>query len=49
MDEILNWDPRNYENVTVFRIPIERAWTPDIFLANSANFESWNMWRIKCK
>ncbi|KAK0149864.1 Neuronal acetylcholine receptor subunit alpha-4 [Merluccius polli] len=36
-DYKLQWDPRDYENVTSIRIPSEIIWRPDIVLYNNAD------------
>ncbi|KAK3097031.1 hypothetical protein FSP39_005744, partial [Pinctada imbricata] len=35
-DEKLVWDPQEYNNLTVLRIPCKNIWLPDIVLYNSA-------------
>ncbi len=69
----MKWEPSEYDNITMIRVPVQKPWTPgnrhfpeilisvtkiilyklylfaDIFLANSASADSWNMWSIACK
>jgi nicotinic acetylcholine receptor len=33
----LSWNPSDYENVSVVRIPINKIWRPDILLYNTAD------------
>ncbi len=27
-DEILKWDPSEYDNITMIRVPVQKPWTP---------------------
>ncbi|KAL5105026.1 Neuronal acetylcholine receptor subunit alpha-3 [Taenia crassiceps] len=36
-DEILTWDPKDYNEVKHVRIPVKHVWTPDIVLLNYAD------------
>ncbi|KAH9523935.1 Neuronal acetylcholine receptor subunit alpha-10, partial [Bulinus truncatus] len=36
-DERLTWDPYDYNNLKILRIPCEKLWLPDIVLYNSAD------------
>ncbi|KAH9282044.1 Neuronal acetylcholine receptor subunit alpha-3 [Echinococcus granulosus] len=36
-DEILTWNPKNYNEVKHVRIPVKHVWTPDIVLLNYAD------------
>ncbi|KAL8585377.1 hypothetical protein ACOMHN_052191 [Nucella lapillus] len=33
-DELLQWDPKDYDNITDVRLPSEKIWLPDIVLYN---------------
>jgi nicotinic acetylcholine receptor len=33
-DERLVWDPKDYNNLAILRIPCEKIWLPDIVLYN---------------
>ena len=33
-DEILQWDPKEFGDVDMIRIPADKIWTPDIVLYN---------------
>ncbi|NP_001297421.1 neuronal acetylcholine receptor subunit alpha-10-like precursor [Aplysia californica] len=37
IDERLTWDPKDYNNLKILRIPCEKLWLPDIVLYNSAD------------
>ncbi|XP_067117348.1 cholinergic receptor, nicotinic, beta 1 (muscle) like [Osmerus mordax] len=34
-DYRLSWDPKNYDNIDVLRIPPNKVWRPDIYLINN--------------
>ncbi|XP_076443609.1 uncharacterized protein LOC143282052 [Babylonia areolata] len=36
-DERLTWDPKDFNGLTILRIPCEKIWLPDIVLYNSAD------------
>ncbi|XP_074605832.1 neuronal acetylcholine receptor subunit alpha-10-like [Acropora palmata] len=38
-NELLTWDPENYDNITAVRLDASRIWIPDIVLYNSADNE----------
>ncbi|BFY98789.1 hypothetical protein BsWGS_01830 [Bradybaena similaris] len=37
VDERLTWEPKDYNNLQILRIPCEKLWLPDIVLYNSAD------------
>ncbi|XP_076061263.1 neuronal acetylcholine receptor subunit alpha-10-like, partial [Oratosquilla oratoria] len=37
MDELLHWDPADYNGLETIRLPCERIWLPDIVLYNNAD------------
>ncbi|KAI0988656.1 hypothetical protein GJ496_002250 [Pomphorhynchus laevis] len=36
-DELLLWDPLDYDNITMLHIPIDRIWNPEIVLFNNVD------------
>ena len=34
-DERLKWDPEEYHNITIFRVPANRVWVPDMEIYNA--------------
>ena len=36
-DYNLVWEPEEFDNISRIRIPVEKIWTPDILLYNSAD------------
>lgn len=35
-DELMQWNPSNYGQTTILRLPMSKVWTPSLFLINSA-------------
>ncbi|XP_062605903.1 neuronal acetylcholine receptor subunit alpha-6-like [Saccostrea cucullata] len=35
-DELIKWNPSNYDQVRMLRLPMSKVWTPPFFLINSA-------------
>ena len=36
-DTRLSWDPKNYNNASEILIPVNKLWTPDLFVINTAD------------
>ncbi len=34
---MIRWNPKDYDNVQVIRLPIQSIWYPDLFLYNAAD------------
>jgi len=44
-DEMLTWDPAEFNNITKLRVPCDKLWLPDIVLYNSADDYSMEYYR----